>query len=66
MIRIRETARTLPFFRREPLTDLPLIYERGHLFPCSSYGDRATIPVRRAFRFRLNHHRLWRRQPDTP
>ena len=50
VIRIQETTRTLPFFRPVPLTDLPLIYHREHLFPYASYGDTAATPVPRAFR----------------
>ena len=50
MIRIQETTRTLPFYRPVPLTDLPLIYHREHLFPYTSYGDTETAPVPRAFR----------------
>jgi hypothetical protein len=50
MIRIHETTRTIPFFRAEPLTDLPLIYHREHLFPYTSYGATATTPEPRAFR----------------
>lgn len=50
MLRIRETKRTLPFYRPVPLTDLPLIYHREHLFPYTSYGDTASEPVPRAFR----------------
>jgi hypothetical protein len=39
MIRIRETIRTLPYYRPVPLTPLPLIYQREHLFPYATYGD---------------------------
>jgi len=38
MIRIRETIRTLPYYRPVPLTPLPLIYQREHLFPYATYG----------------------------
>jgi hypothetical protein len=50
MIQIRETTRTLPFYRPVPLTNLPLIYHREHLFPYASYGDTEVTPVPRAFR----------------
>ena len=50
MILIQETTRTLPFYAPVPLTDLPLIYHREHLFPYTSYGDTETKPVPRAFR----------------
>lgn len=50
MIRIQETTRTLPFYRPVPLTNLPLIYHREHLFPYTSYGDTEPAPVPRAFR----------------
>ena len=45
MIRHSETARTLPFYRPVPLTSLPLIYHREHLFPYTSYGDTEATPV---------------------
>ena len=50
MIQIRETTREIPFYRPLPLTDLPLIYHREHLFPYTSYGDTDPTPVPRAFR----------------
>ena len=50
MIRIHETTCTIPFFRPVPLTNLPLIYQREHLFPYASYGDTESTPVPRAFR----------------
>ena len=50
MIQIRETSRTLPFHRPVPLTNLPLIYHREHLFPYTSYGDTEVTAVPRAFR----------------
>ncbi|MGO8697357.1 MAG: DUF5107 domain-containing protein [Limisphaerales bacterium] len=50
MIRLRETIRTLPFFRPVPLTKLPLIYHREHLFPYTSYGDTETTSTPRDFR----------------
>jgi hypothetical protein len=50
VIRIHETTRAIPFFQAVPLTDLPLIYQREHLFPYTSYSDTATTPVPRLFR----------------
>src|ERR1035438_5787627 len=50
MIQIRETTRKLPFHRPVPLTNLPLIYHREHLFPYTSYGDTETRSVPRIFR----------------
>ncbi len=40
----------LPFFRPVPLTRLPLIYHREHLFPYTSYGDTEPVAVPRSFR----------------
>src|SRR6266850_4081764 len=50
MIQIRETTRNIPFYRPMPLTNLPLIFHREHLFPYTSYGDTESEPVSRAFR----------------
>lgn len=50
MIHIQETSRTLPFYRPVPLTNLPLLYHREHLFPYISCGDTEAAPVARAFR----------------
>lgn len=50
MIRIHETTRTLPYFAPVPLTSLPLLYHREHLFPYTSYAETATTPVPRDFR----------------
>lgn len=50
MIRVRESTRELPFFRPSPLTQLPLIYHREHLFPYTSYGDTAAAPEPQPFR----------------
>src|ERR1051325_379609 len=50
MIRIREAARQLPFYRPVALTTLPLIYHREHLFPYTSYSDTERTPAPRAFR----------------
>jgi hypothetical protein len=50
VIQIRESTRALPFYQPVPLTDLPLLYHREHLFPYASYGETATVPVSRAFR----------------
>ncbi len=40
----------MPFYRPVPLTNLPLIYHREHLFPYGSYGDTSTVPEPRDFR----------------
>jgi hypothetical protein len=50
MIQHYETTRTIPFYRPVPLTDLPLVYHREHLFPYTSYGDTETTPAPRAWR----------------
>ena len=50
MIQIRETTRKIPFYRPVPLTTLPLIFHREHLFPYTSYGDTEPEPVSRSFR----------------
>jgi hypothetical protein len=50
MIQIRETTREIPFYRPVPLTNLPLIFHREHLFPYTSYGDTEAEPVPRTFR----------------
>src|SRR5690349_10645916 len=50
MIGLRETSRILPFYRPIPLTNLPLIYHREHLFPYLSYGATETNPSPRSFR----------------
>lgn len=50
MIRIHETPRVLPFFPPVPLTRLPLLYHREHLFPYTSYGDTQVTAESRAFR----------------
>ena len=50
MIRTTEITRTLPWYRPVPLTSLPLLYAREHLFPYTSYGDTETEPVPRAWR----------------
>jgi hypothetical protein len=50
MIGIGETSRTIPFYRPVPLTHLPLLYHREHLFPYTSYGATAAAPTPRAFR----------------
>lgn len=50
MIRISHGVRTLPFHRPVPLTDLPLLYHREHLFPYTSYGDTEAASVPRTFR----------------
>lgn len=48
--KLREATRRLPFYEPVPLTRLPLIYHREHLFPYVSYGDTWTGPVSRPFR----------------
>ncbi len=50
MISISERTRTLPFYQPRPLTSLPLLYHREHLFPYTSYGETDATPVPRAFR----------------
>ena len=50
MIRIHETTRVLPFFPPVPLTRLPLLYHREHLFPYTSYGDTRATAGSRALR----------------
>ena len=50
MIRVRETARNIPFYRPVPLTRLPLVFHPDHLFPYTSYGDTEAEPVLRQFR----------------
>lgn len=50
MIRLEETTRPLPFHAPVPLTRLPLLYHREHLFPYPSYSDTADTPVPRPFR----------------
>jgi uncharacterized protein DUF5107/uncharacterized protein len=50
MLRIHETTRVIPFFRPVPLTALPLIYHREHLFPYTSYGETELSSVPRSFR----------------
>jgi hypothetical protein len=50
MIQIRETTRNIPFYRPVPLTNLPLIFHREHLFPYTSYGDTDSEPASRPFR----------------
>jgi hypothetical protein len=50
MVRTYETTMELPHFRPVPLTRLPLIYDREHLFPYGSYCDTAAESVGRVFR----------------
>ncbi|MDO8541075.1 MAG: DUF5107 domain-containing protein [Opitutaceae bacterium] len=50
MIRLDETTCTLPYYAPVPLTSLPLLYHREHLFPYASYGDTEATPVSRNFR----------------
>ncbi|MCZ7640478.1 MAG: hypothetical protein M5U12_33140 [Verrucomicrobia bacterium] len=54
MIHITHTPRVLPYHRPLPLTRLPLLYHREHLFPYASYGEtggdgsRARVSLRGA------------------
>lgn len=50
MIRSGETTRVRPYYAPVPLTSLPLLYAREHLFPYPSYGDTETTPTPRAWR----------------
>jgi hypothetical protein len=50
VIQLKDTTRVIPFYRPEPLTNLPLLYNPEHLFPYTSYGETAPTPVPRAFR----------------
>lgn len=50
VIRIQETTRVLPHHRPVPLTQLPLIYHREHLFPYASYGNTEPQPQPRSCR----------------
>lgn len=50
MPRLTERTCTLPYYAPQPLTSLPLLYDREHLFPYTSYGDTARTPVPRPFR----------------
>ncbi|NWK54464.1 DUF5107 domain-containing protein [Verrucomicrobiaceae bacterium N1E253] len=40
---------TLPYFAPEPLSELPLVYQRDHLFPYTSYGSTQSTPSQRQF-----------------
>jgi hypothetical protein len=60
MIQIHETTRTLPFYRPIPLTGLPLLYHREHLFPYTSYGETEKTPVPRAWRMVVLENELLR------
>jgi hypothetical protein len=50
VLRIHETTRVVSYFSPVPLTSLPLIYHREHLFPYTSFGDTESVPTQRAFR----------------
>src|SRR6266536_3061175 len=50
MIRTYETVREIPFYAPIPLANLPLLFNREHLFPYTSYGDTEEVPVSRRFR----------------
>lgn len=60
MIRIQETTRTLPFYPTSPLTRLPLLYHREHLFPYPSAGDTAAEATPRPFRMVVLENNLLR------
>jgi hypothetical protein len=47
---LSQTTCVLPYYAPLPLTELPLILAREHLFPYTSYGDTLTESVRREFR----------------
>lgn len=51
VIRVHHVTRVLPYHRPVPLTRLPLLYHREHLFPYASYGETEATAVERAFRF---------------
>lgn len=51
MLEVRQTTQELPFHQPVPLTPLPLLYDREHLFPYSSYSDTESTPVPRTFRW---------------
>jgi hypothetical protein len=60
MIRVSESRRILPFYRPVPLTNLPLLYHREHLFPYVSYGDTRREPVDRQLRIMVLENDLLR------
>lgn len=60
MIRLSETTRTIPFYRPMPLTGLPLIYHREHLFPYTSYADTETTPIQRELRLVMVENEFFR------
>jgi hypothetical protein len=47
---LSETTCVLPYHAPVPLTSLPLVFHRDHLFPYTSYGDTLGTPVSREFR----------------
>jgi hypothetical protein len=49
-VSVREETRLLPSYRPVPLTDLPMLGHRDHLFPYTSYGATETVPTARHFR----------------
>jgi hypothetical protein len=51
VIHVTHTHRVLPYHRPVPLTGLPLLYHREHLFPYPSYGETEAGPTERTFRF---------------
>lgn len=50
MIRLSEYHRSLPWFEPLPLSRLPLLYNREHLFPYASYGATRDEPKDRLWR----------------
>lgn len=50
MLHLSEWGRALPYYRPIPLTALPLIYHREHLFPYTSSGETESVPLDRVFR----------------
>ena len=61
-ISVREETRLLPFYRPVPLTRLPLLGHREHLFPYASFGATEETPVPRAFRMVTLENELLRVQ----
>lgn len=46
---LSESTCILPYHEPVPLTSLPLVFHRDHLFPCTSYGETRTTAVPREF-----------------
>jgi len=49
-VSVREETRSLLFYRPVPLTDLPMLGHRDHLFPYTSCGATETVPIVPPFR----------------